>query len=353
MISRVKQQYGYLCLAIALLAVALTTSCVISPRRVPGVSAQPALGQIYVSNNATNQILRFSNAPNANGDVTPAATISGSQTLLDGPEYLLIDASADRLFVSNAGGGQILIFEKASTRNGDSAPDRTIGGITTGLTSPVDLELDAGRNQLYVADGSAVLVFDSASTINGDVAPVRSIALGFVVGAILVDAASDRLFAVNAASNAVAIYDNAHLLAHTVTPNRLISGPNASLDSPAALALDASGRLVVTNRAGASIAIFANASSANGNIAPISVLNGSKTGMGSPGQMVFRNQPANGEVYLADGAAAGVLVFSDFETLSGNTAPARIITGDKTGLARSSAGTGPPTTSGIAVDMSR
>jgi len=349
----VKQQQGKFCLIFAVLAIILTAGCVISPRRGPGASAQSAQGQIYVSNSATNQILRFSNAPNANGDVAPAATISGGRTLLSAPEYLLVDASADRLFVANSGSGQILIFEKASTRNGDTAPERTIGGPNSGLFSPVDVALDTAANQLYVADGSSVLVFDSAATINGDIAPVRSITLGFVVDAILLDATSDRLFAINGASNAVAIYDNAHLLAHTVTPNRLISGPNTRLDSPAALAIDSGGHLIVGNRSDSSLTVFASAASSNGNLTPTTVLSGSKTGMGSPGQLAFRDQTGNDELYLADGAAAGVLVFSSFETLSGNAAPARVISGDKTGLARASAGTGPPTANGIAIDMTR
>jgi hypothetical protein len=342
--------------AVCLAAIVLFISgCVISPRRGPGSSSttQSAAGQIYVSNSSSNTILRFANAPKATGNVGPTATISGPATQLASPQYLLLDNRADRLFVSNQTSGDIVIFEKASTRKGNTAPDRTIGGATTSLAAPVDLALDAGRDQLYVADGANVLVFASASTITGNVAPVRTIAIGFLIASILLDSSADRLFVANDASSAIDIFDGAHLLDHVVSPNRSLSGPSTRLSHPSGLQIDPSGRLVVSNPGSASVTFYSDAATVNGNAAPVATIDGVNTSMGAPTQMAVVNTAAGGDLYIADGAAAGVLVFSNIDSINGNTIPARNIKGPDTGLTRSANGAGPPTTKGIAVDTIR
>src|SRR5438874_7684989 len=107
--------------------------CVISPRRDGTVSGGGGgggggtpTGKLYVSNDSQSSILRFDNGLTVNGNVAPAATISGTATLLKNPQYILLDTAADRLFVSKLDGSNILIWEQASTRSGNIAPTRTI-----------------------------------------------------------------------------------------------------------------------------------------------------------------------------------------------------------------------------------
>src|SRR5438046_632555 len=115
------------------------------------------MGKIYVSNAANNSIVRFDNGLAVTGNATPGATISGASTQLAAPQYMLLDAPNNRLFVANQGASSVVIFENASTKTGNVTPERTISGAATQLVSPVDVALDSGRNLLYVPDSSNVL----------------------------------------------------------------------------------------------------------------------------------------------------------------------------------------------------
>jgi len=330
---------------------ALLLGCVISPLRSGGSGGggTGGSGTIYVSNVSANTILRFAGASAASGNVVPNATISGSNTHLTTPQYLAVDSSKDRLFVANQGASSVLIFESASTKNGNVAPDRTISGSNTGLSAPVDVQLDIGRDLLYVADGAQVLVFGSASTVSGNTAPVRTINAGFSINAMLLDATGDRLFLANGSSNAIDVYDGASTLNNTVSPNRIISGSNTQLSTPAGLQIDNLGRLVVSNFGAPSIAIYANASTANGNLSPTASVNGSNTKLANPSQIAV----ASGQLFIADGTAASILFYSNLSSVTGNTAPNNVITGANTGIARTGGGSGPATAKGIALDSSR
>src|SRR5689334_16810196 len=97
----------------ALLCCMLLSGCVISPRRTlggggggttptPTPTPQPgAQGKLYVANQGDDSILRFDNAASANGNQPPAATIQGNLTNLNGPNYIFIDSTNDRLYVTN------------------------------------------------------------------------------------------------------------------------------------------------------------------------------------------------------------------------------------------------------------
>jgi 6-phosphogluconolactonase (cycloisomerase 2 family) len=328
----------------------LITGCV-SPRRF-GVSGGGGggTGSIYVSNSSANSVLRFENASSASGNVVPNATISGTTTLLTSPQYLAIDTAKDRLYIANQGAGSVLVFEGASTKNGNVAPSRSISGTSTGLAAPVDVGLDTSRDLLYVADGAQVLVFATASTATGNITPSRTISVGFSIAAMLVDSSGDRLFLANGSSNAVDVYDSASTLNNTVSANRIISGAQTQLSTPSGLQIDSNGRLIVANFGSAAITMYASAATANGNIAPSATINGGNTKLSSPSQIAVES---GSQLFIADGAAASILVYTNVASASGNSAPNNVITGSNTGLARSSGGTGPATAKGIAVDPTR
>src|SRR5579864_4896075 len=120
-----------------LLLVLVLIGCVISPRRTvvsSGGGGGTATGKLYVTNDSANSIVRFDNAFTSTGNVAPAANISGAATQLANPKYIFLDAAADRLFVANSSGSNILIFETVSTKTGNVAPNRTIG--SSSLATP-------------------------------------------------------------------------------------------------------------------------------------------------------------------------------------------------------------------------
>lgn len=338
----------FLILTVLIVSVlAALSGCVISPRRTvgstsptptPAPSGSPvpgATGKLYVSNQSGNSILRFDNALTASGDTQPAATISGSNTGLNSPQFLAFDPAADRLFVANLGGSSVLIWDSVSTLNGNIAPTRSIGP-SSGLVAPIALALDSVRDLLYVADGTQgqVLVFSPASTAGSNSAPSRALIItGAILGGIALDAANDRLYVSDTAGDAIGVFDNASTLNGTVTSNRAISGANTGLQGPTGLTLDLSGDLVVANEGNGnlgSITVYANAATADAGAQPIITIGGTNTTLVAPAQVVLNTASSANEIYVADSTANAVTTFTSVNTSGGNIAPAREINGGLT-----------------------
>jgi hypothetical protein len=305
----------------------------------------------------TSSILRFDNAFTANGNATPAATIVGSNTTLNGAGFMTLDAASDRLFIADTGDISVLVYDNISTKSsGNIAPNRIIAGPHTTLTGPSDVAFDRVRNLLYVADDVNIVVFSSASTATSDVTPARSLVTTFGLGvsAIFIDSTNDRLFAADTSGDAIDVYDNASSLpTGPITANRTIQGAATLLGNPVGVQLDGAGRLVVSNAGNVaavpaippSITIYGNAGGANGNQAPVAQIAGSNTGFSTPSQIVV-DPSGTGSVYLADPGAAKVAIFANLNTANGNIAPTRSIVGANTGLTL----TGPV---GVALDNTR
>jgi 6-phosphogluconolactonase (cycloisomerase 2 family) len=357
MLSQVKYlRFGVVAILLVL------NGCVISPRRDGGGNngggnnggGGGGFGRIYVTNAPNNSIIRFDNASTVSGNATPGTTISGSATLLATPQYLFLDVANNRLFVANQGGGNILVFDNATTQTGNAAPTRTIGGSNTGLFSPVDVALDRTKDLLYVADSTAgtVGVFASGSTAGGNISPVRSLTLGFVPSALFSDSTNDRLFVADISNNAVHVFDNASTLNGGVAAPRILNGVTTQLNQPAGLQVDNTGRLLVTNFNGGTVTIYSGAATVNGSSAPVATIGGTNTGISQPTQIVLNNTTTTGDLYLADGSAGSVIIFAGIGSANGNINATRTISGSNTGLARSG-GVGPFTAKGIALDTAR
>lgn len=330
--------------------------CVYSPSRNGsnnnGGGGSNGTGQLYVSDQSGNAILRFSGATQANGNISPAANISGGSTQLANPQYIFSDPANDRLYVANLNAVNILVFDKVSTLSGNSntPPTRTIS--STSLVAPTDVAVDTGRDLLYVADRNTIIVFATASTDNGTTLATRILNLSFTPGAILVDAGNNRLFVADGVDNAVDIFDSASTLNGSVAANRTLTGAATQLNNPSGLRIDGAGRLIVSNAgAPASIIIYANAATLNGNVSPAAVISGSSTTLSTPAQLAIDPTTNSGELYIADPNAGEVAVFSSITTAAGtiNAAPNRNVTGGSTLLS----GTGSVTARGAALDTTR
>ena len=335
----------------AVFCLLLTVGCVISPRRTlggggggtptptptPGPTGSPtptpaATGKLYVMNSTSNTLLRFDNAFTANGNVTPAATIVGTNTTFNSPSFMTLDAANDRLYIADTGDLSVVIYDGISTKNGNVAPSRIIAGATTNLLTPTDVSLDKVRNLLYVADDVDIHVFGSASTVNGNTAPVRDLSVPFAVSAIFIDGANDRLYVADQAGNAIAVYDHASTLNGPITANRAVQGVNNThLSNPGGVQLDGAGRLVVSNASPPSITIYASAATADGDIAPVAEIAGANTGLSVPDQ-IFVDTTGTGTLYNADPGAARVAIWGNLNTVNGNASPTRTFSGATTGI---------------------
>ena len=145
----------------------------------------PPHQSLYVSD-TTNAIYVF--APGANGNATPIRTITGSNTKLNNPSSVALDASgniyagngASNSIATSGGSGSITVY--APDANGNVAPIRTIAGSNTGISNPYapwGIAID-GSGNLWAAlvnlisfsGGSAV---EFAAGANGNVAPIATI----------------------------------------------------------------------------------------------------------------------------------------------------------------------------------
>jgi len=127
--------------------------------------------RLWVANPQANSLLVFDQMSTLNGDIPPVREVSGGNTRLQAPQYLLRDGQV--MYVSCT--GALLRFEGIDSLAGNIAPTAFVTGQVTGLIRPQQLALRLDRDELYVADSGAngVLVFADASTANASPPPLR------------------------------------------------------------------------------------------------------------------------------------------------------------------------------------
>lgn len=130
---------------------------------------------IYVADESSNSATTYSALGSSTGLLNEAPISDISTTVTTGlsfPEGIALD-SIGNIYVSDdgpSGGGPGSVFLYSAGSNGNAAPSATIGGDSTGLTSPAGIAVDPSRN-IYVADPGATSVFVYTAGSNGDVAP--------------------------------------------------------------------------------------------------------------------------------------------------------------------------------------
>ena len=144
----------------------------------PVAIALDGAGRLYVANltlpNSSVQTITVY-AAGATGNATPTATIAGSNTGLSDPFGIALDA-AGRLYVANygvaEGPGSITVYAAGAT--GNATPTATIAGSNTGLNGPGAIALDAA-GQLYVANWAGTITVYAAGA-TGNATPTATIA---------------------------------------------------------------------------------------------------------------------------------------------------------------------------------
>jgi hypothetical protein len=243
-----------------------------------------ATDRLYIATD-NSSILVFNSASTINGAVTPSRTITG--TLFTATSGIWLDSANDRLYMADSSSSAIYVFNNISTLNGTVTPDRIVFGANTTINGPRFLWLDTLTDRLYVANYSndSILVFNSASTINGDVVPSRAITGSTITNpaGIWIDASSDRMYVADSGGSALLVFNNASTINGAVTPDRIVYGSNTTFASPYALWLDtANDRIYVSDYSNGSVDVFNSASTINGNIAPSRSIAGANTGFTNP-----------------------------------------------------------------------
>jgi hypothetical protein len=229
--------------------VAPIRSIVGEPYHYPkGIAIDPTNGDIYVAKPLDNSIAIY--AANASGKAAPIASIEGSNTGLNAPQGVALDASAN-IYITNKGDSaskgndSVTVYAAGST--GNVAPTQTIAGTRTGLDIPVQIAVDSNSN-IYVAN----VTYPNSG--NGSL----------------------TVYAAGANGN--------------VAPTETIEGAKTGLNLPAGIALDSSDNIYAANfdrtdYTASSITVYAAGS--NGNVAPINTVDGAKTGLeGSRGIVI-------------------------------------------------------------------
>lgn len=199
-----------------------------------------------------NALLVFHGASNLSNNAVPDLFITS--TALNEPRGLAVDLPRSLLYVANSGGHSVLLFKNVRTMTGTVTltPDAEIGGIASGINTPVGVAIDSERDILYVLNQGTleVLVFENASSQNGNVAPSRVISgSGFMVkpSALFLDPLNDFLYvadeqvvsasATNTPPGAIYIFTDAHT-AEGAAEHRTLTGNNTALNKPVALFVD-------------------------------------------------------------------------------------------------------------------
>lgn len=135
--------------------------------------------------------------------------------------------------------GSVAVFSGASTLDGPQVAARSLFGPNTTLRLPHGVWVDETRDILYVANtfAGSILVWDGASTVDGDIPPDRTITwpdMGAPVY-IFVDAPTDRAFVaampmLGGKQPQVLIYDGISTRDGATMPNLVIAGPNTRLN---------------------------------------------------------------------------------------------------------------------------
>jgi DNA-binding beta-propeller fold protein YncE len=112
----------------------------------------------------------------AGGNVAPLRVIQGSQTQLNWPTAIAVDAVHGELFVANDTADSITVY--SSSANGNVAPIRVIKGPRSMVKNPTGVAYDGRNEELWVANMGNHSATVYRRTASGDAAPLRVIRNG-------------------------------------------------------------------------------------------------------------------------------------------------------------------------------
>jgi DNA-binding beta-propeller fold protein YncE len=244
---------------------------------VAGIAIDPAEHEVFAVNNDIGD--RMEVFPyGVEGNVKPKRVLS----VPHGSWGVALNRARDEVAVSIEHMNSVVVFRRQA--KSAEAPLRVLRGVDTGLADPHGIVIDAGNNEMIVAN-------------HGNWAPLTREE----------EEAGGQLQGGHFQLPSIAIYSAE--ANGDAKPKRTIQGAQTQLDWPMGVSLDAThNEIAVANYGNNSIMIFRT--NAAGNVAPIRVLRGDRTGiLGPMGVAIYRDHSA--------------VVFA--RNADGNTAPKRVI----------------------------
>ena len=323
-----------------------------------------------MTNTTQNVIELYTPSPAA--AATPQYAIGGSNTQLNGPQYVAFDSSK-RLYVTNYNPGtqasSVNIYQTFAT--GSVLPFTTIGGFGSLLDQPHGVTI-LSDGTVVVANTSPTGAFTDALLIYTALTNTSGPGLAAIIAGGLTQlsapagVSSDttkKIFVANRGSGTITAYiiptpspvpsptatpvptptpttnpsaspsPTPVPFNNNVAPSILIGGALTGLIAPTGITLDANNVIYVVDPDNGNPSVRVFAAGANGNVAPIRVIAGALTQLSNPLDVKV---DAAGNIYVTDFGANKLLIFAP--GASGNVAPSVAITlpiGSVTGLALS------------------
>lgn len=135
------------------------------------------------------------------------------------------------------------------------------------------------------------------------------------------------LYIANPNNGDILAYDNATTVSGNTAPSRTISGGSTQLDASLyAIAYDTQTKTVLAGNGVGSILFFDNAPTVTGNTAPTRVLTGSNTGIPAASISYMALDESRDLLYVASSGDANIRVFAHASTINGNVVPVRTFT---------------------------
>ena len=222
-------------------------------------------------------------------------------------------------------------------------PKRVVTGDKTQLQFNNGLYVDPKTSEIYSVEsdtGDKMVVFPNNA--DGNVAPKRILHSPHRVYNIAADESKSELYVTVEFPPEVIVYKKTAF--GEDQPLRRIRGDKTGLDAPHGIVVDEKNRLLFVNTWGHASnfrvkgtgafyppAIKVYSLDADGDTAPLRVITGDRTQLNWPAAMKLN--PDNGDLYVANDIGQSVLVFSGASSAQGNVAPARVLKGSKTRLA--------------------
>lgn len=219
-------------------------------------------------------------------------------------------------------------------------PKRVLGGLRTKLEFNCGLYIDPKTGDIYsVANDTVDTMVIFPHDAKGNVAPRRELHTPHGTYGIAVDEGVQELYLTVEHSNAVVVYPK--MASGEEKPIRTVEGPQTRMEDPHGIAIDTTNNLMFVSNHGSakqrrvagsgkfhppSITVYALKTS--GDTAPLRVIQGPQAQLNWPAALYLDQE--NGELYVANDAGDSVLVFR--ETDNGDVAPLRILKGPKSGI---------------------
>ena len=271
----------------------------------------------------------------ANGGEAPVKVLAGAATGLNNPRGIAVEPSGATFAVNYNASPQSMSAYAGDWQNGDTAPSKTLAGISTGLADPQDVAIDSS-GRTYTANLNGDVTVHAADWAAGNTAPIRSIPTrGANTGLIDpqgIDATDDGTIYVTqklrGGSFPPTEFGQVRVFSPTasgdVAPIRTISGSNApgntGMGYATGVAVGPDGHIYVAADWDG-VKVFS--ASADGDVAPVKALSGSAR------RVAF---DASGRLYVADNHANEIRAYE--AGFADGASPIKTLRGGSSGLSR-------------------